>query len=141
MKLKVINEKYNPLLKRKEVNIEVIHEKSGTPDRAALRKNLIDECKSEEDNLYIVNLQTQTGTNKSICYAEIYDDADYARKVVPKHIIDRNFPPKKEEKPKEEKLPTEKPPKEKKGLDEKPTKEESQLEKPSGKKVPEEKSP
>ena len=140
MKLKVLNEKYNPLMKRKEVDIEVVHEKAGTPDRSSLRKDLIIECKSEENNLYIINFQTQTGTNRSICYAEIYDDAEYAREVLPKYIINRNFPPKEEEKPKEEKSPTEKPPEEKKHPEEKPDKQGKPLtESPTEEMAPEEK--
>jgi len=124
LKLNVISDKYNPVFKRKEICVEIFHEKLGTPDRNTLRKNLIDEWRSKENNLYIINCKTETGTNKSICYAEIYDDAEYGKKIVPKYIIDRNFPPPTEEK----KIPEEKPPKE-----EKPPTEE--------KKIPEEKPP
>ena len=131
-------------MKRKEINIEISHEKTGTPDRISLRKSIIDKFKSKEDNAYIIKLDTDTGTNRSLCYTEIYDDAKYARNVVPKYIIERNFPSEKEvkeEKPKEEKKPEkpvepakesklaeeEKP--EKKGKEEKP-KEEKKPEKP-----------
>ena len=108
MKLKVISENYNPLMKRKEINIEISHEKTGTPDRISLRKSIINKFKSKEDNVYIIKLDTDTGTNRSLCHTEIYDDAKYARNVIPKHIIERNFPSEKEvkeEKPKEEKKP------------------------------------
>ena len=114
MKLKIISDKYNPVFKRKEVYIEIDHDKLGTPDRISIRKNLVEQWKSKENNLYIINCRTDTGTNSSICYAEIYDDAIYAQKIVPKHIIKRNFPPPKEEKAPEVKPPKEAPPEEKK---------------------------
>jgi ribosomal protein S24E len=38
MGFKIINEVYNPLIKRKEV--EVIHQSAGTPDRFSLKKML-----------------------------------------------------------------------------------------------------
>jgi len=108
LKLKVISENYNPLMKRKEINIEISHEKTGTPDRISLRDSIINKFKSNKDNSYIIKLETNTGTNRSLCYAEIYDDFEYARNVVPRYIIERNFPSEKEvkeEKSKEEKKP------------------------------------
>ena len=104
-------------MKRKEINIEISHDKVGTPDRASLRKSIINKLKSKDDNVYIIRLQTDTGTNRSLCYTEIYDDAGYAKKVVPKYIVERNFPSKKEEK---------KPEKESKVKEEKPKKEEKE---------------
>jgi ribosomal protein S24E len=102
LKLKVISENYNSLMKRKEINIEISHEKTGTPDRISLRESIINKFKSNKDNSYIIKLETDTGTNRSLCYAEIYDDYEYARNVVPKYIIERNFPSEKEEKPEKE---------------------------------------
>jgi ribosomal protein S24E len=93
--------------------MEISHEKTGTPDRISLRESIINEFKSNKDNSYIIKLETDTGTNRSLCYAEIYDDVEYARNVLPKYIIERNFPPEKEEKPEKE-IKEEKPKEEKK---------------------------
>jgi len=89
-------------MKRKEINIEISHEKTGTPNRISLRESIINNFKSNKDNSYIIKLETDTGTNRSLCYAEIYDDVEYARNVVPKYIIERNFPSEKEEKSEKE---------------------------------------
>jgi ribosomal protein S24E len=100
-------------MKRKEINIEISHEKTGTPDRISLREFIINKLKSNKDNSYIIKLETDTGTNRSLCYAEIYDDVEYARNVIPKYIIERNFPSEKEEKSEKE-IKEEKPKEEKK---------------------------
>ncbi len=104
MEIKVLDQAYNPLLKRKEVKVEITHSKAGTPDRFMIRKELASRLNAKLDNLYVVDMETKTGMEKTQCDVELYDSPENARKVVPSYIIVRNKSPeerKKEAKPAE----------------------------------------
>lgn len=130
MEFKVMQDNYNALLKRKEVLIEVDHEESGTPSRIELKKAVAAKYGTKPDNVYVVDVETKTGTQNAICELQVYDDPKVAANIVPKYIQVRDLPPeeqkkareqkakKKEEKPKEEKAKVEK------GKEEKPKQEE-----------------
>ncbi len=121
MEFKVRQDNYNPLLKRKEVYVEVDHDEEGTPSRVELRKAIAAKYSTKPENVYVVNVETKTGTQSAICEVQVYDDPETAKRVVAKHIQNRNLPPeerkrvkeqeaKKEEvKPKVEKPKAEKP--------------------------------
>ena len=114
--LKVKQDTYNPLLKRKEVSVEVEHEGQGTPSRVDLRKAVASKFSTKPENVYVVDVETKTGTQSALCQIEVYDDAETAQQTVPKYIQTRNLPPderkrvreqqakKEEAKPKGEKL-------------------------------------
>ena len=95
--LKIINQKRNELLKRLEVKFQVIHEKSGTPTRIQVRRSLANSLDVDEERVYIKKIETKTGTNISICEANIYDSVSEAESIEPEHIILRNRPKEKEE--------------------------------------------
>jgi len=104
VEIKVLDQAYNPLLKRKEVKVEITHPKAGTPDRFMIRKELASRLNAKLDNLYVVDMETKTGMEKTRCDVEVYDAPENARKVVPSYIIVRNKSPeerKKEAKPTE----------------------------------------
>jgi small subunit ribosomal protein S24e len=119
--LKVKQDTYNPLLKRKEVSVEVDHERQGTPSRLELRKAVASKYNTKPENVYIIDVETGTGTQNAVCLAEVYDDSKTAQQTVPKYIQTRNLPPeerkkvreqeakKEEAKPKPEKPKAEKP--------------------------------
>ncbi|MDH5495568.1 MAG: hypothetical protein OEY24_07720 [Candidatus Bathyarchaeota archaeon] len=114
MKIKILSQKYNPLLKRKEVVFEVDHSQEGqTSPRLELRKNLASILKARVDLIFLEKVETKTGTMTAIGEANTYESPEQAKLVEPEHIIARNAPPKKPaetEKPKtveaEEKKPT-----------------------------------
>jgi small subunit ribosomal protein S24e len=93
MDLKLKQDTYNPLLKRKEVSVEVEHEGQGTPSRIDLRKAVASKFSTKPENVYVIGVETKTGTQNSLCQIEVYDDAQTARQTVPKHIQTRNLPP------------------------------------------------
>ena len=112
--LKVREDTYNPLLKRKEVSVEIDHEGQGTPSRVDLRKAVATKFSTKPENVYVIDVETKTGTQNAVCQAEVYDDPKTAQQTVPKYIQIRNLPPderkqvreqeaKKEAKPKGEK--------------------------------------
>jgi len=93
MKIKKKSEKDNPILKRKEVTFAVNHPSFGTPLLFEIRKALASMNNVRLDSVYISKMYTLTGTNQTIVRAEIYDNPEAAKLIVPKHIQMRNLPP------------------------------------------------
>lgn len=141
MDFKVRQDTYNPLLKRKEVHVEVDHGGEGTPSRVDLRKAVASKFNTKPENVYVLDIETNTGTQSALCAIEVYDDPQSAQRTVPKYIQVRNLPPEerkhvreeqakkaeakpKAEKPKAEKAKPEKPKEEpKEAKEEKPKQE------------------
>ncbi|MEM3700344.1 MAG: 30S ribosomal protein S24e [Candidatus Bathyarchaeia archaeon] len=100
MDIKIISDKKNPLLKRREVEFQVEHTQMGsTPHRLEVRKALASALKANIDLVVIKKFETKTGTNTAIGMANVYDSAEQLKLIEPEYIIKRNFPA---EKPKEE---------------------------------------
>lgn len=124
MKVKIITQRHNPLLKRREVVFEAEHgTHEGTLTRAELRKNLAEILKTNVDLIFIQRAVTKTGTQITVGEANVYDTAAQAKLAEPKHIFERNIPL---AKPKEGEAPAAKPteaapsPKEEKKTEQKP---------------------
>jgi ribosomal protein S24E len=141
MDFKVKQDTYNPLLKRKELAVEVEHENAGSPSRMSLREAVAAKYSTKLDNVFVFEIETRTGSQSAICEIQVYDDAETAKKIVPKYIQIRNLPTeerkklkeaskKAEEKAKPGKPKAEKPKTEEKPKAEKPKMEEKPTEKP-----------
>ena len=102
MDFKVKQDTYNPLLKRKEVSVEIDHDGQGTPSRVDLRKAVASKYNTKQENVYVVDMETGTGTQSAICAVEVYDDAQTAQQTVPKYIQTRNLPPEERKKVREQ---------------------------------------
>lgn len=102
MDFKVKQDTYNPLLKRKEVSIEIDHDGQGTPSRMDLRKAVASKYNTKQENVFVVDMETNTGTHNAVCAVEVYDDAKLAQLTVPKYIQVRNLPPEERKKVKEQ---------------------------------------
>jgi small subunit ribosomal protein S24e len=103
MEVKIISQKYNPLLKRKEVIFEVRHEQTkGTPPRFEIRTKLAERLKMKLEQVYVKKVETKTGTMIALGEANAYDSVEQAMLTEPKYVIERNTPKEKaeEEKPK-----------------------------------------
>ena len=100
MEIKIISEKQNPLLKRKEVYFQVEHNQTGnTPPRLEVRKAVATALKKDADLVFVKKIETKTGTHTAVGLANVYDSVEQAKLIEPKYIVKRNVPP---EKPKEE---------------------------------------
>ena len=97
VKLKIIDQKRNDLLKRLEVRFQINHEGDGTPTRMQVRQSLSSALDVDEEKVYIKKFETKTGTNIAFGEANIYDSVAQAEFVEPEHIILRNRPKKEEE--------------------------------------------
>jgi len=99
---KVKQDTYNPLLKRKEVHGEVDHEGEGTPSRVDVRKAVASKFSTKPENVYVLDIETNTGTQSALCAVEVYDDPQSAQRTVPRYIQVRNLPPEERKRVREE---------------------------------------
>ena len=98
MKIKVIGEELNPLIKRREVTFEVEHaEEGGTPSRFEVKKLLAEVLGEEIEKIFITKIETKRGLKTATCAANVYYSVDHSKLVESKHIINRNTLPKTEE--------------------------------------------
>ncbi len=96
MKIEILDQKYNPLLKRKEVVFEVDHSQEGqTTPRIEVRKNLASALKTNFDLVFIERFETKTGTMIAKGEANTYETLEQAKLVELQHITLRNSPPQK----------------------------------------------
>jgi len=103
MEIKVSNEFYNPLLKRKEISLEIEHTGEGTPQRFDIRKRMAAKLNAKIENVFVVSLDAATGLQRSTCSLQVYDDPRVASSIVPEHIAVRNLSPEERAKVKEAK--------------------------------------
>ena len=96
MEIKVIGEKNNPLLNRREIVFKVIHDES-TPSRKSVVERLAATMNSKVELVYVDGLKTEFGKRETQGYAKIYETAERAAEVERAHIIERNTFTKSEE--------------------------------------------
>ena len=99
MEIKIMSEKENPLLKRKEVQFHVEHDTGSTPPRLEVRRAVATALKSSVDLVFVKKFETKTGTHTAVGKANLYESIEQARLIEPEYILKRNVPP---EKPAEE---------------------------------------
>lgn len=58
-----------------------------------MRREIAVLLKTDLDKVYVKNIETKTGTQRTIGLAHVYEDAENALKVEPAHIINRNTAP------------------------------------------------
>jgi ribosomal protein S24E len=100
MEIRILSEKENVLLRRKEILFQVEHNQTGsTPPRLEVKNALAKILKKDANLIFIKKLETKTGTHAAVGLANVYDSVEQAKLVEPKYVWSRNLPP---EKPKEE---------------------------------------
>jgi small subunit ribosomal protein S24e len=102
VELKIKHEEYNALLKRKEVHAEVDHDGAGTPSRMDLRKAVASKYGTKPESVYVIDVQTNTGTQIALCEVQVYDDPQIAQRTVPRYVQIRNLPPEERKRVREE---------------------------------------
>jgi small subunit ribosomal protein S24e len=99
MEIKIVSQRENPLLKRREVEFHLQHGTGSTPPRSEVKRAVATALKSSADLVFIKKFVTKTGTHSAVGTANLYESIEQARLVEPEYIVKRNMPP---EKPKEE---------------------------------------
>ena len=99
MEIKVLEEKKNTLLQRREIQFSVSHN-LGTPSRQEIKDKLAAYLNSKPELVVIERMKPEFGKRETRGYAKIYETMDRLKRVETEHIIQRNEKkpePKKEE--------------------------------------------
>jgi len=97
LKIKILSQRRNDLLKRRELTFEVVHEKGGSPSRLEVREHLGAISNANIESVYVKRMETKTGSMITVGEANVYDSVEQARYAEPDYIISRNVPKEKSE--------------------------------------------
>jgi len=86
MSLKIIYDKENPLLNRRRIAFEASHEKSATPKKEELKKEISKFVKIGENLISIRHVYSKFGMNKSKVITHIYDNEETFKKLESKKL-------------------------------------------------------
>ncbi len=89
MDIKVLSEKNNPVLNRREIDFKVIHDEA-TPSRKSIVERLAATQNSKVGLVFVDGLKTEFGKRETIGYAKIYETEERAKQIERAHIIERN---------------------------------------------------
>lgn len=103
VKIKVVDNQRNELLKRNEVKFNVDHAEAGTPSRGEVKQKLAASLDVDAQKIIIKKYETKTGSMVAEGEANVYDSTEQAKKTEPKYIIKRNISKTEEREPKEQK--------------------------------------
>ncbi len=93
----ITRDRYNPLIKRRELEITIIHIGKSTPSRIQVRTGVSKALNVDAKRVYVRKLHTEYGLGRTIAEIHVYDTVERALRFEPKHIIERNKLPEEEE--------------------------------------------
>ncbi len=93
----VVRDWYNPLIKRRELDLLVLHVGKPTPSRMELRYKLSKALGVDIKRLYIRSVKSEYGVGRTKIEVHVYDTVERALQFEPKYIIERNKIPEEEE--------------------------------------------
>ena len=92
MDLIVERERYNPLLRRREIHARIVYWGEGaTPPRSTVREKVAGLFNATLDRIIVDYIKPEFGKQEARCYIKIYDSTDDLKAIEDKHIIRRNF--------------------------------------------------
>lgn len=89
--INVLNKKANPLLHRTEIEFEIEHLGSGSPNRLEVREKLAAMMTAKSELTFIRSMKPRFGIPQVHGMAHIYDDEATAEKIEPTYIKIRNM--------------------------------------------------
>jgi small subunit ribosomal protein S24e len=90
VEIKVLEEKANPLLKRREFSFEISHATAATPKREEVRAEFAKVAQAPKDRVIIERMHARFGTATTRGEAMVYETAEAAKAIVREHILVRN---------------------------------------------------
>ena len=90
MEIEILEEKDNPLLKRKELTVQISHYQEATPTRDAFRKKIAALKNADLETVVVRKMETTFGMPRSNALVHIYETPDLALKTEAVHILKRN---------------------------------------------------
>lgn len=92
--IKVVEERYNPLIGRKEIKLIIAHVGESTPSRYELRQKVAKIYNIPLECIYVIKIITKYGQGLSVARVHVYDDPKRAEEIEEEYIKRRNMPPK-----------------------------------------------
>ena len=93
----ITGDRYNPLIKRREIDLLVLHVGKSTPGRMVLRYKLSKALGVDIKRLFIRSIKSEYGVGRTKVEVHVYDSVERAQQFEPKYIIERNKIPEEEE--------------------------------------------
>jgi ribosomal protein S24E len=90
VEIRVLEEKANPLMHRREFSFEVSHATAATPRREEVRGEFAKVVKAPKDRVIIERMHARYGTATTRGEAMVYETVDAAKAIVREHILVRN---------------------------------------------------
>ncbi len=92
----ITREWYNPLIRRRELEITIVHIGRSTPSRIQVRLGVAKALGVDVKRVYVRKLNTEYGLGRTRAEVHVYDTPERALQFEPKHIIERNKLPEEE---------------------------------------------
>ncbi len=102
MKIEILNEKENPLLKRKEVEVRITHD-AATPSISEIRKKIAVSKDIGKGTIIIESFKSKYGSRETLGTVKVYQTKERALEIEPRHRLIKNGLIETEEKPAEAK--------------------------------------
>ncbi len=99
---KIVEDRKNPLLRRRELLVEIWHIGLPTPTRLEVRQKVAEMLGVNVDSVFVRHIYTEFGWGKSKVEVHVYDDPEFGKKIEPLYIQLRNMPKEEAEKLREE---------------------------------------
>jgi small subunit ribosomal protein S24e len=91
MKAEIIEERDNPILKRKEIKMVIEHIDSATPPRVEIKKLLKALKDYDENKMVIKEVRNIFGIGKDEVTIFVYEDEELMKKLEPKYLFEREI--------------------------------------------------
>jgi small subunit ribosomal protein S24e len=89
-KAEVVLERYNRLIGRREITLQINHMLKPTPSRLQVRLSVAKAYGVDIERVYVRSIRTEYGRGVSRAEVHIYDSVERALAFEPKHIVERN---------------------------------------------------
>jgi SSU ribosomal protein S24E len=89
MDITIVDEDENPMLHRRDVTFELVHE-DATPERLSVRDSLAAKLNKDSKEVVVRNLDTKFGMRKTIGTARVYDSPQHAQDIEQNYMLNRN---------------------------------------------------
>ncbi len=88
VKISIVSESYNKLLRRKDVQMLVDYD-GATPKRAELLKLIAEHLKVSEDRIAIIKMVNLFGQHRVSVHCHVYDSVDDMKKYEREYVLKR----------------------------------------------------
>jgi small subunit ribosomal protein S24e len=89
MDIEIVSEEENPMLHRRDVRFEVVHDEA-SPSRLSVRDSLAAKLNKDAEEVVVHSIDTKYGMRKSMGYAKVYDSPADAADVEQEYMLERN---------------------------------------------------